>query len=81
MKSNSKNIEKNYMGERQQFFHDLKNLDRRSFLKVSTAAVGAALASGLAPCHSFQSVSVAQEAASSDKGTSFRFAYISDSHL
>ena len=34
MKSNSKNIEKNYTGEHQQFFHDLKNLDRRSFLKV-----------------------------------------------
>ncbi|MHC4463209.1 MAG: metallophosphoesterase family protein [Planctomycetota bacterium] len=81
MKSNSKNIEKNYMEERQQFFHNLKNLDRRSFLKVSTAAAGSALASGLAPCHSFQSVSVAQEAASSDKGISFRFAYISDSHL
>ena len=81
MKYNSKNIETKYMEERQQLCHDLKNLDRRSFLKVSTAAMGAALASGLAPCQSFQSVSVAQEAASSDKGTSFRFAYISDSHL
>ncbi|MHC4426643.1 MAG: metallophosphoesterase family protein [Planctomycetota bacterium] len=81
MKSKSKSIEKNYMGERQQFLHDQKNLDRRSFLKVSTAAVGSALASGLVPYRSFQSVSIAQGATSSDKITSFRFAYISDSHL
>lgn len=77
MKSNSKNI----MEERQQFFYDPKKLDRRSFLKVSTTAIGAAVVSGLIPCHSFQSVSIAQDAASSEKRTSFRFAYISDSHL
>jgi len=68
MDSNSKNIETNY-------------IDRRAFLKVSTAAMGAALASGLAPFQTFQAVNVAQGATSSDKVQPFRFAYISDSHL
>jgi len=81
MKSRIKSIETKYMQERLKFFHGLKNLDRRSFLKVSAAAMGAAAASGLLPCHSFRSVSVAQAAASLDSSESFRFAYISDSHL
>jgi Icc protein len=81
MKSKSKSIETEYMQERREFFHDMKNLDRRSFLKVSAAAMGAAAASGLSPCHSFQSVSVAQAAAAPVWGKPFRFAYISDSHL
>lgn len=68
MESNSNNIK-------------TKNMDRRSFLKVSTAAMGAALASGISGFQTFQSVSVAQGAGSSDKVTPFRFAYISDSHL
>jgi 3',5'-cyclic AMP phosphodiesterase CpdA len=81
MKPKIKSIETKYMQERREFFHGLKNLDRRSFLKVSAAALGAAAASGLLPSHSFRSVSVAQAAASSDSSPSFRFAYISDSHL
>ena len=81
MKPRIKSIETKYMQERREFFHGLKNLDRRSFLKVSAAAMGAAAASGLLPYHSFRSVSVAQAAASSDSSESFRFAYISDSHL
>lgn len=81
MKPRIKSIETKYMQERREFFHGLKNLDRRSFLKVSAAAMGAAAASGLLPCHSFRSVSVAQAADSSDSSTSFSFAYISDSHL
>jgi 3',5'-cyclic AMP phosphodiesterase CpdA len=80
MKSKPKSIETRYMQEREALFRDLNNLDRRSFLKVS-AAMGAAVASGLTPYHSFQPVSVAQDAASSGGGESFRFAYISDSHL
>jgi Icc protein len=60
MKPKFKSIETKYTEERQAFFGGLKNLDRRSFLKVSAATMGAAVASGLAPCHSFQSVSVAQ---------------------
>ncbi len=81
MKPKIKSIETKYMQERRDFFHGLKNLDRRSFLKVSAAAMGAAAASGLLPGHSFRSVSVAQAAASSDSSASFSFAYISDSHL
>ena len=81
MKPRIKSIETKYMQERQEFFHGLKNLDRRSFLKVSAATMGAAAASGLLPSHSFRSVSVAQAAASSDSSPSFHFAYISDSHL
>lgn len=80
MKPKIKSIETKYMQERQEFFHGIKNLDRRSFLKVSAAAMGAAAASGLLPSHSFCPVSVGQ-AASSDSNPSFRFAYISDSHL
>ena len=81
MKSKPKSIETRYMQEREALFRDLNNLDRRSFLKVSAAAMGAAVASGLTPYHSFQPVSVAQDAVSSGGGESFRFAYISDSHL
>jgi Icc protein len=81
MKSKIKSIETKYMQQRQEFFHGLKNLDRRSFLKVSAAAMGAAAASGLPGSHSFCPVSVAQAADSSDSRASFRFAYISDSHL
>ncbi|MHC4509351.1 MAG: metallophosphoesterase family protein [Planctomycetota bacterium] len=78
---NLKSIETRYMEERGKFFLDLKNLDRRSFLKVSAAAMGAAVASGAISSHSFQSVSVAQGSASSAGSAAFRFAYISDSHL
>jgi len=81
MKPRITSIETKYMQERREFFHGLKNLDRRSFLKVSAAAMGAAAASGLLPSHTFRSVSVAQAAASSDSSASFKFAYISDSHL
>ena len=81
MKPKIKSIETKYREERQDFFRGLKNLDRRSFLKVSAATMGAAMASGLTPSYSFQSVSVAQDANTPDKNTGFRFAYISDSHL
>ena len=81
MKAKSKSIETRYMEERRDFFGGMKNLDRRSFLKVSAAALGAAAASGVELCQSFQSVSVARGAASSNIGARFRFAYISDSHL
>jgi Icc protein len=81
MKSKIKSIETKYMQQRREFFNGLKNLDRRSFLKVSAAAMGAAAASGLIGYNSFCPVSVAQAAGSSDSSASFRFAYISDSHL
>jgi len=73
-----KSVETRYMEEREKLFRGLRNLDRRSFLKVSAAALAAA---GLAAPHSFTPVSVAQGAETPDAEPAFRFAYISDSHL
>ncbi|MEW6300170.1 MAG: metallophosphoesterase [Thermodesulfobacteriota bacterium] len=74
-----KSVETTYYEERQSLFAALPALDRRTFLKVSMAAVGAALAQGAEfPPHSFQPVRVAHAAG---KVEPFRFAYISDSHL
>lgn len=75
-----KSVETKYYEEREALFRGLKNLDRRSFLKLSLAAVGAALASGVRfNFHSFQPVRVVHAAAAKKEG--FTFAYISDSHL
>ena len=74
-----KSVETKYLEERDAFFRGLRNLDRRSFLKVSGAAL-AATASLAAP-QSFTPVSVAQETTGTDTQPPFRFAYISDSHL
>ena len=74
-----KSVETKYMEERRELFRGMRNLDRRSFLKVSAAALGAT--AGLAAPHSFTPVSVAQDAEDSDANPAFRFAYISDSHL
>jgi len=74
-----KSVETKYMEERQELFRGLKNLDRRSFLKVSAAAAGAA--AGLTAPHSFAPVTVAADQEKGGEGQSFRFAYISDSHL
>lgn len=80
MKCRPKSIETKYMEERQGLFRSMKNLDRRSFIKLSAAAMGAVLAQGLIPPHSFRPVSVSH-AKTSGKVESFRFAYVSDSHL
>ena len=53
-----------------------EGLDRRSFLKVSAAAVA-----GLAASHLSLPVGVAQAASAAGETPAFRFAYISDSHL
>jgi Icc protein len=74
-----RSVETKYMQERSELFDALKKLDRRSFMKVSAAAFGAAAASGLVTPHSFQPVNVAH--AQSRKIEPFTFAYISDSHL
>ena len=79
MKTRHKSVETRYMEERQQVFDGLTNLDRRSFLKVSAAALAATAAHGLAPPASFAPVSVAHGATNDQPA--FRFAYISDSHL
>jgi calcineurin-like phosphoesterase family protein len=76
-----RSLETKYGEEREAFFRGLRKVDRRSFLKVVTAAMGAAAASGLGPRHSFQPVSIAQDSPAAKERSSFRFAYISDSHL
>ena len=80
MKPKHKSVETRYMESRKEFYDSMNGLDRRSFLKVSSAAMGAVLAKGLIPPHSFMPVSVAQ-AADASGAPAFRFAYISDSHL
>ena len=74
-----KSVETKYLDERRELFRGLLNLDRRTFLKVSAAALGATAA--LAPPLSFTPVAVAEDAERSDSKPAFRFAYISDSHL
>jgi 3',5'-cyclic-AMP phosphodiesterase len=72
-----KSVETKYYEEREALFRGLKNLDRRTFLKLSLAAAAAAAAKGVGfNLHSFQPVRVAHAAAAE-----FTFAYISDSHL
>src|SRR5580700_8623222 len=76
-----KSVETKHLEERESMFRGLQNLDRRSFLKVSTGAAAAALAAGASNhFHSFLPVSVAY-AAEGPAGQGFSFAYISDSHL
>lgn len=72
-----KSVETKYYEERDSLYRALGSLDRRSFMKVSAAAMGAT-ASLVAP-HSFSTVRVASAAKSGVEP--FRFAYISDSHL
>jgi len=76
-----KSIETKHMAEREEALRGLKNLDRKTFLKVSAAALSAVAANGLVSPHSFQPVRVAHAETLSGKVQSFRFAYISDSHL
>jgi Icc protein len=72
-----KSIETIHYEERDALFKGLRKLDRRSFMRVSAAAVAAAAANGLEyPFHSFTPVRVAN----AQEG-GFMFAYISDSHL
>ena len=63
-----------YIEKREEYFRRIERLNRRDFMRASGIAAAGAAMSGLSP-HSFQPVDV--EAA----GQSFRFAYISDSHL
>lgn len=79
-KPSIESIETKHLRERDELYRALQNLDRRSFLKVSAAAMAAVAASGgkVTP-HSFQPVTVAH--AQGAGKPPFRFAYISDSHL
>lgn len=83
-----KSVETKYYEQRERVLRSLRRCDRRSFLKLAAASMGAVLAKGLIPPHTFQIVEVANAAV--QKGWSstgmqgavpFRFAYISDAHL
>ena len=83
-----KSVETKFMEAREEAMRALKQLDRRSFLKVAAASAGAVLAKGLLPPHSFQLVNVAYGAPNKGSATQgatgatpFSFAYISDTHL
>lgn len=71
-----KSVETKYMEERSRLLRGLNNLSRRDFGKVAGAVAASASVHGLLGQHSFTPVKVANAA-----GASFRFAYISDSHL
>jgi 3',5'-cyclic AMP phosphodiesterase CpdA len=76
-------VEAKHLRERAELFRGLAALDRRGFLKVSLAALGAAAARAVP----FSFVPITVAAAESEKAPgnapagSFRLAYISDSHL
>ena len=60
----------------------LRDCDRRHFLRVSLRFAGMAAAASLVPAHSFQLVKVASAAEpGGGPDLSFRFAYVSDTHL
>ena len=71
-----KSIETRHYEERDAFFHGLRRVSRRSFLKLAGLSAGIAAAKSLVAPHSFQLVEVA---AAADRP--FTFAYISDTHL
>src|SRR6266481_363235 len=83
-----KSVETKYMEDRDAVLKGLRQLDRRTFLKVLAASTGAVMAKGLMPPHTFQLVEVANAAVDKTFGASgmagkppFTFAYISDTHL
>jgi 3',5'-cyclic AMP phosphodiesterase CpdA len=67
-----------YLKERDEYFRKVTSLDRRDFIKAAGLAAAAAAATGRVANHSFQPVDVVRAA---EPEKSFRFAYISDSHL
>src|SRR6266481_3109599 len=88
MAARHKNVETKYMEDRDKVLRGMRQLDRRTFMKVLAASAGAVMAKGLMPPHTFQLVSVAEDAldknasATGARGTPpFTFAYISDTHM
>ncbi len=75
------NLETRVERERSEFFAGLRNLDRRSFLKVASASLAAASGVGMANFGSFQPINVALGRDENGKEKSFQIAYLSDSHL
>jgi 3',5'-cyclic-AMP phosphodiesterase len=81
-------VETKYMEERDAALRGLRQLDRRTFMKVLAATAGAVMAKGLVPPHTFQLVNVANAAVEKSWSTAgasgappFTFAYISDTHM
>src|SRR5271157_2398013 len=88
MAARHKSVETKYIEERETVLKSLRRLDRRAFLKVVGATMGATLARGLMPPHSFQLITLADAATDKNFGMKsqngdrpFTFAYISDTHL
>ena len=88
MAARHKSVETRFYEDRERVLRALRNCDRRTFLKLSAAALGAVMAKGLTPPHTFQLVEVAEAAvdkswsgAGAPGSAPFRFAYISDAHL
>jgi 3',5'-cyclic AMP phosphodiesterase CpdA len=70
--------------EDDRLIRSLSNCDRRHFLKVSLRFAGMAAAAGVIQPHAFQLIQVAHAAETAPGAAaapSFRFAYISDTHL
>ena len=65
-----KSVETKYMEDRDAVLKGLRQLDRRSFLKVLAASTGAVMAKGLMPPHTFQLVEVANAAVDKASGAS-----------
>ncbi len=63
-----KSVETKYMEERDGVLRGLRGLDRRSFLKVLGATMGAVAAKGLIPPHSFQLITLADAATDKTAG-------------
>src|ERR1700683_3410680 len=83
-----KSVETKYMEERDAVLKGLRRLDRRSFLKVLGATMGAVAAKGLVTPHSFQLITLADaepdkafEVKGAEGKRPFTFAYVSDTHL
>jgi 3',5'-cyclic-AMP phosphodiesterase len=77
-----KSVETRHLEQREAVLRGLARLDRRSFVKVSLGALGAAAAAGVEhPFHSFLPVSVLGIGDADAAQPGFTFAYISDSHL
>ena len=87
-----KSVETKYYEDRDGVLQALRNCDRRTFLRISAATMGAVLAKGLMPPHTFQLVRVAGASTAPEIGKGFAgqgasgdrpftFAYISDAHL
>lgn len=83
-----KSIESKFYEDRERVMKALRNCDRRTFLKITAATMGAVMAKGLMPPHTFQLVEVANaavtkgwESTGAQGSLPFRFAYISDAHL